>query len=107
MLSTIFNFLYILFAITFSIYLVYKGRMGILAREVFIEENKIRSSKSIERLNANLEPLIQTNRAFEQFNNQQKESSRLMCFVDSKKECSYCGGEEGENCPIGKGGGSK
>lgn len=94
---------FILFATMIGIYIIYKSRMSLLATQALVESTKLRSQLSLDRLSAGLQPLINTRIEYEKFIEQQKSAVKIMCQIDTHKECDLCG-QGGELCPFGNGG---
>lgn len=94
---------FILFATMIGIYIIYKSRMNLLATQALVESTKVRAQLSLDKLSAGLAPLIETRIQYEKFIEQQKLAGKIMCQVDTDKECDLCG-QGGDSCPFSDGG---
>jgi retron-type reverse transcriptase len=95
------QFFLILFVAITMIYLGYKSRMKLLHVQAFAEYHMNRTTISADKMKTGLEGMVDIRKKYEQFNVEQKENIKIMCYLDVNKECDICHG----NCPYRVGGG--
>lgn len=94
------QFFLILFVAIMMIYLGYRSRMKLLQVQAFAEHHMNRTTISADKMKNGLDGMKVIREKYEQFNLEQKDNAKIMCYLNSVKECDLCHGE----CPYRIGG---